>query len=119
MSEFFQPDHAGSASGQVRGRGDDAQLKARELDIDIGALRQRVDRLEMVVEALWETVKARTGATEADMLELIEKVDLRDGKLNGRTAPTVLNCSACHRPVSATTGVCLYCGAQNFRATVF
>ena len=65
----------------------------------------------MVTEALWGVVKAKTDASEAEMLKVIEDIDLRDGRLNGRTVTSPLNCAKCQRVVSSATGICPYCGA--------
>jgi hypothetical protein len=94
---------------------------ARDLEVshEVAVLRQRLDRLEMITEALWSVLKSRTDASEADALRLIEEIDMRDGKLNGRTVSVPQNCAKCSRVASSTTGICPYCGAQNFRTTVF
>ena len=100
-------------------RAAEATDRANEARQEVATLQKRVDRLEMVCEALWKVVKARTGATEEEALRLIEEIDLRDGKLNGRTAAIPQPCAKCTRIVSALTGICPYCGTQNFKTTVF
>ena len=115
-----QPNQAyGPRTNRIASKAEAAADKAQELSQEIVSLRQRLDRLEMVVEALWTVVKSKTNASEAEALRLIEEIDLRDGHLNGRTVRAPESCARCSRVVSATTGICPYCGSQNIRATVF
>jgi hypothetical protein len=117
------PDLPQSNGGSIRrsdGRQSDVGA-ARDLEVahEVAVLRQRLDRLEMITEALWSVIKSRTDASEAEALRLVEEIDMRDGKLNGRTVSVPHNCAKCSRVVSSATGICPYCGAQNFRTSVF
>jgi hypothetical protein len=49
-------------------------------------LEQRYERMKLVTAALWQLLKAHTGLTDADLKQYIEKVDLADGKLDGKIA---------------------------------
>ena len=57
--------------------------------------------------------------TEEELGKLIEEIDLRDGKLDGRMASVPPKCAQCSRTVSARTGTCIYCGTRADPSQVF
>ena len=93
--------------------------KARSAAEEVAALRGQVDRLQMVCEAMWTVVKRHSGLEDAELARLVEEIDLRDGRLDGRSARAARSCGKCGRVVSVRTSVCIYCGAQNEREGVF
>ena len=61
-----------------------------------------------------------TSATDDEHLfQLVKQIDLRDGKLDGRSKKPTQRCSGCKRVVSARTGACLDCGAMASRKSLF
>jgi hypothetical protein len=108
----FKAKKAEEQSGQALHRADEVVDQLRDL-------RREFERLQMICEGMWTILKEKTGATEAQLLELIEEIDLRDGKLDGRSTKPAVKCARCQRVVSVRTSVCLYCGAMNERTTVF
>lgn len=97
----------------------DALDRTRSNREDLYDLRAQLDRLQMICEGMWTLVKEKTGATEAELLRLIEEIDLRDGRLDGRAEKAPMKCAMCGRVVSVRTSVCLFCGAKNEKPTVF
>ncbi len=97
----------------------EALNKARESTEDVRDLRAQIERLQMICEGMWTILRETTGATEQQLLELIEEIDLRDGKHDGRCVKPPAKCARCQRVVSARTNVCLYCGSMQERTTVF
>ena len=73
----------------------------------------------MNCEAMWTVVKQRVGVEDADLFALMEVIDPRDGRLDGRTRPVTAECSRCGKVVSVRTGVCLYCGLRQSEQSVF
>ena len=74
-------------------------------------LEGRVDKLEMICEALWEIVKTETNWSDTDLLEKITQIDLRDGELDGKKRTVnVLRCTRCERMNSKRHNRCIYCG---------
>ena len=74
-------------------------------------LELRVNKLELIAEALWEILKKETHLQEADLIELISEIDLRDGKFDGKKAKTTaVRCVKCDRMNSKRHSKCLYCG---------
>ena len=96
-----------------------AKDRARSAEDDVASLRGQVDRLQMICEAMWTIVRDRLGIADEDLSRLVEEIDLRDGKSDGRSQPAAPACARCGRVVSARTRVCIYCGAQNFAQGVF
>lgn len=101
-------------AGQIKELGQDASRaesaanragdKAMEVD-------RRVERLQLVMQAMWELLREREGITDAELEQRILEVDLRDGIRDGRMATEFVICVQCHRK----TGVkahrrCFYCG---------
>lgn len=108
----------GSLQGAMN-RAEDALARTRGHREDLDDLRAQVDRLQMICEGMWTLMKEKTGANEDELLRLIEEIDLRDGKVDGRASPAPVNCAMCGRVVSVRTSVCLFCGAKNEKPTVF
>ncbi len=78
---------------------------------DLRDLELRVNKLELIAEALWEILKKETRLQETDLIELISEIDLRDGKFEGKKAnTTAVRCAKCDRMNSKRHSKCLYCG---------
>lgn len=79
------------------------------------ALGQRVDRLALVAEAMWELLSERTGITMDELLARVREIDARDGTVDGRhgIAPDapVTRCPACQAVVPRGRKDCQFCGA--------
>lgn len=61
----------------------------------------------MVMSELLEEV----GFTRKRLIEKIEEIDLRDGKLDGKYTPTN-TCGNCSRTIAPRHSKCVYCGAK-------
>ena len=78
---------------------------------DIAKLESQIERLLMITEALWTLLKEKHGLEDQELLRRIVEIDLRDGRLDGRVAPTPPGpCPKCQRIVSKQSVRCLYCG---------
>ena len=66
----------------------------------------------MITEALWTILKEQHGFDDADLIDRINEIDLRDGKLDGRVKEKEgpLSCPKCNRTLSRQRPTCLYCG---------
>ena len=85
-------------------RNSNNESKVRDLEL-------RVNKLELIAEALWEILKKETRLQEADLIELISEIDLKDGKFDGKKAKvTAVRCAKCDRMNSKRHSKCLYCG---------
>jgi len=83
---------AGSVTGQLH-------------DIDA-----RIDRLLLVVDALWSLLKD-AGYTDEQLRERIHEIDLVDGVADGRRTPRPTRCTSCDSMVEAGRVTCAFCGA--------
>jgi hypothetical protein len=95
-----------------------AESLARSADTEMRFLRSTVEqladacnRLMLLNRAMWELLQKRTGASEAELLDVINELDLRDGVLDGKLQPSRV-CSKCNRVLSKRSRRCLYCGAE-------
>jgi hypothetical protein len=71
-----------------------------------------VEKLFMLTEALWTILKEKHGCTDAELVQRVQEIDLRDGKLDGKVAKVTPDCHQCGRKLMGKRPVCLYCGAE-------
>ena len=78
------------------------------------ALGQRVERMALVAEAMWELLSERAGISQDDLLARVRVIDARDGAVDGRRgiAPDapVTRCAACQAVVPPGRKDCQFCG---------
>lgn len=91
--------------------------KLEDVDADLMQLEMRFERLNLMANAIWKIVKQKTGATDADLRELIEQLDMQDGYRDGRVRQEMkaekIPCSGCPRRIAQTSMICHYCGTPN------
>jgi len=103
-------------------------LKARQAsgtsDLELAAsrnraleaeLNDRVGRLVLVTEAMWELLSERLGLTIVELAARVREVDARDGRVDGKHgiaegAPQI-RCPSCQAVVPAGRTICQFCGA--------
>jgi hypothetical protein len=89
----------------------DASSKASTALTKVDAMKSDIERLLMITEALWIILKEEHGYTDDMLVQKINEVDLKDGKLDGRVAPNgPAECPQCHRKVVSRSNQCLFCG---------
>lgn len=111
---MFTPNPAPVASNTA------GQSTANEARTEVRMLRADVEKLLMITEALWEIVKREHGYTDEDLIQLVERIDLKDGRLDGKvSAGGPKECPNCHRPVSPRHAMCLYCATDLAQASPF
>lgn len=76
------------------------------------SLQAQVDKLLLVNMALWSLLCEKTGLTNEELRQRIEKIDLADGKLDGKVQQTVKTCPQCKRVIGARHNRCIYCGCM-------
>jgi hypothetical protein len=105
--------HSGQEDVNRRRLGDTGQ-RMRELE-------QRFERLKLVTAALWQLLKANNGLTDEDLKRYIERVDLADGKLDGRMdrKGSAMDCPGCNRRVLRSASVCPWCGQRAESGSAF
>lgn len=88
---------------------------------DVEALERDHERLKLLTLSLWALLKKRTGLTDDDLAQMIEQVDLSDGKRDGRvdSPSTMQACPACNHQVPGSAVTCPYCGQQQQRSELY
>lgn len=74
--------------------------------------QKRLEKALLAVEALVELLAEHEIMSREDVIERMETIDLRDGKLDGKVTAEVIDCPACNRPISPKMAKCLYCGEE-------
>lgn len=88
-----------------------ARREATEARNAVDIVRWDTERLLMITEALWTFMKKEHGYTDADLIRKIAEIDARDGRIDGRVAPTAPGpCPHCKRMLARRRPTCLYCG---------
>src|SRR5262245_5666492 len=78
-------------------------------------MQDRVERLALLTQAMWELMAERTGLTIGDLAERVRQLDAQDGRMDGKRgvvadAPQI-RCSSCQAVVPAGKTTCQFCGA--------
>ena len=88
--------------------------KLDETALSALSMRQDIEKLFLIVEALWAIVKETSNLKDEDFAELIRQIDLQDGRLDGRNSTTVeiLKCTKCGKTLLHGQTRCAYCGEE-------
>ena len=104
--------------GKVKDKYQDQKITSS--DVRLKDLEQRHEQLKLVTMAMWTLLKDHTGLTEGDLRKYIEKVDLMDGKADGKiNTKERSDCLNCGRTVLSTSLACPYCGGKLNRKSSF
>ena len=82
-------------------------------------LEERVARLALINEAMWNLLKAKTGSSDEDLWTEIHRIDAADEIIDGRRTPQAVKCHACNRNLPLGGRQCIYCGAVPPQTTPF
>ena len=95
----------------------DAKIVAERAKTAADEMKFEIERLLMITEALWDILKEKHGYSDEELLRRVSNIDLRDGKLDGRVAPSPRPpCPKCGRALSKTRVKCIYCGTPMERS---
>ena len=91
--------------------GERASKSAAEVRTQNEAITCDLEKLMMITEALWIFIKEQHGFTDEHLVNMVQDIDLRDGKLDGKVSkqpnPT---CTKCGRRLMGKHPICMYCG---------
>ncbi len=76
---------------------------------EIYDLDLRVDRLLLVVDAMWSLLR-ENGYSDEDLAARIRELDEADGSLDGRKTPQPTRCPSCDSMVQVGRSTCAFCG---------
>ena len=97
---------------QNRDGGESFSRSATDVRAQNEIIQCDVEKLFMLTEALWTILKEKHGCTDAELVQRVQEIDLRDGKLDGKVAKVNPDCPKCSRKLMGKRPVCLYCGAE-------
>ncbi len=86
-------------------------LARREASRQVQELSDRLDKIVMVMHAMWTLLSQRTNVTEAELLTRITEIDAQDGAMDGRITRQPVKCS-CGATVCMKFHRCLFCGKE-------
>lgn len=96
---------------EARNKADQAKSAAEQMQWEIKDLKRKADALTIACQALWEIVRTQTGMRDEAILQRMQEIDARDGRIDGRISTTLATCPKCSRKNNANRRSCLYCGA--------
>jgi len=108
---------AGPSMGDALAR--DASHNAMDARSRATFLEERVEKLSLVCMAMWSLIQDKTNVTEEDLLERVKRIDLMDGREDGKAARGIQRCPQCNRVMSPRHGKCIYCGAERLEKSAF
>ncbi len=86
---------------------------SEELESRLESVDSRLQQVTMRLEAVCELLVARGVVGEAELLEKLREIDLRDGIEDGRNvAPQVQVCGKCGRTRVGQHRFCAHCGSD-------
>ncbi len=88
-------------------------------DTEVQHLSNQVSRLALACQAMWELLRDHTELREADLNRKITEIDLRDGVLDAKMGPLVVECPTCRRNSSSRNHRCIWCGTPVGNAHIF
>jgi len=99
---------------QVSGESDAERAASRGRALD-GELHDRIGRLVLVTEAMWELLSERFGLTVTDLATRVRDLDARDGHMDGKRGEVAgaeqVRCPSCGAVVPPGKTTCQFCGA--------
>jgi hypothetical protein len=70
---------------------------------------ERIDRLAMIVRAMWALLEEE-GYTADRLVAKLEELDLLDGEIDGQVSQQALDCPSCQSKVASGLRSCQFCG---------
>ena len=100
----------------VQQMSDDAQSTAPSTvnshAADLLSINQKLERLSITCQAMWELLRDYSDLTEEHLVAKIIEIDSRDGSADGKISAQMINCHACGRPSNTRRSSCVICGAE-------
>jgi hypothetical protein len=86
-----------------------AQTTARDALGKLEILERRFEKLKLYNAALTAVIIKKLNVTEAEINDMVNSIDLMDGKVDGTLVSSVRKCTHCGKVLSARQERCLYC----------
>jgi len=78
---------------------------------DLLDVHERIDRLVLVVEAMWSMLE-EGGYSAEQLQQRIEAIDAADGTADGKRTAKIEQCRACGSKIAAGLPACQFCGTK-------
>lgn len=76
-------------------------------------VEDRIERLVLLVDAMWELLGERAGVTEAELVAKIAEIDGRDGSVDRRRTVAPHACPGCGAAIPNGRSTCQFCGGAD------
>jgi len=96
---------------EARKEANRANERAKVVGRHLRELEERVHRMALASQALWELLREETGLTDEQVRDRVAELQERRRTVDGRFAEPAVECARCSRPTRRSRGACLYCGA--------
>ncbi len=110
--------NARAARSAVRHASNETIIVRRQNNRELATIDDRIDRLALLCETMWELLSENTDLTEADLQARFIEIDERDGRQNFRRQRTAHDCE-CGAKVPPVRVTCQFCGAPSNPGTLF
>jgi len=110
MFDLYQQSRIRKNSDRVRFAEETGDQRHRRSRDEMDHLHERLDKLLLVTEALWELLAQHTDLTDEDLRARMKDLDALDGSTDGRRQVSASDCS-CGAKVNAKAPRCVFCGA--------
>jgi hypothetical protein len=105
--DIHQQDQISSATDAAG----NARQKAHESIPLTDDVAERLERLSLLCQSMWELLSERCQVTKNELVSKVVEIDLRDGRQDGKMQPRVLDCPRCKNKVASRRPKCIVCGA--------
>jgi hypothetical protein len=96
----------------LRADADHDRASARTAEARLAELERAVESLTLMTMAMGEVLAEKGLASREELEERAREIDLSDGTLDGRAAPSPRACPRCGRTIAGGRTHCLYCGVS-------
>ena len=86
-----------------------ASADAVSTSFELNNVDERVDRLLLLVEAMWSLLREQ-GLSDDQLIARLVELDEADGVNDGRHTPLPSDCPSCGSKVAAGLSTCQFCG---------
>ena len=99
--------------GEAKGKATNAEQLAITTGTSISNVQAQLDTLVLANQAMWELLSKKLGVTEAELVKLMNEIDLRDGKADGKISKVqVRECGDCGHKIKKQRPNCYWCGSK-------
>ena len=108
-----------AAQSATRFAGNEVVNRVHTTGRELSSVDDRIDRLSMLCEAMWELLAENTDLTERDLKAKFTEIDERDGRQNFRRQRVAHDCAECGAKIPPVRLHCQFCGAPAKPETIF